>query len=320
VPPSKSQEIKAAASGYCRRNHLVEHRRPRTASLSSHKRRTWPAVNCTSAGCVGLGAWVSHAKEMRRAWQWVEVLDDAGCSAKDMRRPGVQEALRVLKAGEASALVVAKLDRLSRSMLDFTALMAKAQKQCWALDVRAVRAAAHRAAHQGGARDQVCERRPARSSTGRRGFRRPENPAPAVEGRFAAADPRGLECIRRPDHAGRGAVVCGHGPAGAAPDVVSAWTATALSPRIATSCEAPNPRGVPWTELAPDEEGPRERAFSVLPHGPRRLWLSGCPRVGSSSRLRSLRRSCRVPGPARLRCGSEGPPRCAPRRSHRAPD
>jgi DNA invertase Pin-like site-specific DNA recombinase len=41
----------------------------------------------------------------------------------------VQEALRALKAGEAKALVVAKFDRLSRSMLDFTALMATAQKQ-----------------------------------------------------------------------------------------------------------------------------------------------------------------------------------------------
>jgi len=69
----------------------------------------------------------------RRGWQLVEVLEDAGYSAKDMRRPGVQEALRVLNSGEASALVVAKLDRLSRSMLDFTALMAKAQKQNWAL-------------------------------------------------------------------------------------------------------------------------------------------------------------------------------------------
>ena len=69
----------------------------------------------------------------RRGWQLVEVIEDAGYSAKDMKRPGVQEALRVLEAGEASALVVAKLDRLSRSMLDFTALMAKAQKQSWAL-------------------------------------------------------------------------------------------------------------------------------------------------------------------------------------------
>src|SRR3954466_12192475 len=69
----------------------------------------------------------------RRGWQLVDVIEDAGFSAKDLKRPGVQEALSVLKSGDASALVVAKLDRLSRSMLDFTAVMATAQKQGWAL-------------------------------------------------------------------------------------------------------------------------------------------------------------------------------------------
>jgi DNA invertase Pin-like site-specific DNA recombinase len=69
----------------------------------------------------------------RRGWHLVEIIEDAGYSAKDMRRPGVQEALRALAARDASALVVGKLDRLSRSMIDFTALMAKAQKQGWAL-------------------------------------------------------------------------------------------------------------------------------------------------------------------------------------------
>jgi len=69
----------------------------------------------------------------RRGWHLIEVIEDAGFSAKDMKRPGVQEALRVLKEGDAKALVAAKLDRLSRSMLDFTGLMATAQKQGWAL-------------------------------------------------------------------------------------------------------------------------------------------------------------------------------------------
>ena len=41
----------------------------------------------------------------RRGWHLVEVIEDAGFSAKDMKRPGVQEALRVLEAGEATALV-----------------------------------------------------------------------------------------------------------------------------------------------------------------------------------------------------------------------
>jgi DNA invertase Pin-like site-specific DNA recombinase len=69
----------------------------------------------------------------RRGWQLVSVIEDAGYSAKDMRRPGVQEALQVLKAGRADALVVARLDRLSRSMLDFSRVMHVAQKQHSAL-------------------------------------------------------------------------------------------------------------------------------------------------------------------------------------------
>jgi len=69
----------------------------------------------------------------RRGWELVETIEDAGYSAKDLKRPGMQEALRALEAAEGKALVVAKLDRLSRSMLDFAALMATAQKQSWAL-------------------------------------------------------------------------------------------------------------------------------------------------------------------------------------------
>ena len=74
-----------------------------------------------------------EAECVRRGWQLLEVVEDAGFSAKDLKRPGIQEALRVLEEGDAKALVAAKLDRLSRSMIDFTALMATAQKQGWAL-------------------------------------------------------------------------------------------------------------------------------------------------------------------------------------------
>jgi DNA invertase Pin-like site-specific DNA recombinase len=69
----------------------------------------------------------------RRGWQLLDVIEDAGYSAKDLRRPGIQAALEVLRSGDAKALVAAKLDRLSGSMLDFTAVMATAQKQGWAL-------------------------------------------------------------------------------------------------------------------------------------------------------------------------------------------
>jgi DNA invertase Pin-like site-specific DNA recombinase len=69
----------------------------------------------------------------RRGWQLVQVIEDAGWSAKDLRRPGIRAALEVLESGDAKALVVAKLDRLSRSLLDFTKLITTAQKQSWAL-------------------------------------------------------------------------------------------------------------------------------------------------------------------------------------------
>jgi DNA invertase Pin-like site-specific DNA recombinase len=62
----------------------------------------------------------------------VEIAEDVG-SGKDLKRPGIRMALEMLASGGASALVVAKLDRLSRSMLDFARIMTTAQKQSWAL-------------------------------------------------------------------------------------------------------------------------------------------------------------------------------------------
>src|SRR4029077_14889240 len=69
----------------------------------------------------------------RRGWHLVEVIEDAGFSAKDMKRPGGQEALRGPAGGEAAALVGGKLDRAARAMIDFTALMSTALQQSWAL-------------------------------------------------------------------------------------------------------------------------------------------------------------------------------------------
>ena len=48
----------------------------------------------------------------------VEVIEDAGASAKTLRRDGLQRALALLEAGEADALLVVKLDRLTRSVVD----------------------------------------------------------------------------------------------------------------------------------------------------------------------------------------------------------
>ena len=57
-----------------------------------------------------------------------------GVSGKAMRnRPELKSALEALAKGEASALMVKKLDRLTRSVADFLTLLELSQRQGWAL-------------------------------------------------------------------------------------------------------------------------------------------------------------------------------------------
>jgi site-specific DNA recombinase len=53
----------------------------------------------------------------------VDVVVDAGASAKTLERPGLQRALAMLKRGDAEALLVVKLDRLTRSVRDLGLLV-----------------------------------------------------------------------------------------------------------------------------------------------------------------------------------------------------
>jgi DNA invertase Pin-like site-specific DNA recombinase len=69
----------------------------------------------------------------RRGWQLVELVEDAGSSAKDLKRPGIEEAPRVLESADPRALVAAKQIGRSRSLLDLATLIASAQKQGCAL-------------------------------------------------------------------------------------------------------------------------------------------------------------------------------------------
>ena len=72
----------------------------------------------------------------RRGWTLPTVYADKGASGGSIDgRPALQEALDALRTGHASVLVTAKLDRLSRSVLDFASLMARAEKEGWAIVV-----------------------------------------------------------------------------------------------------------------------------------------------------------------------------------------
>jgi DNA invertase Pin-like site-specific DNA recombinase len=94
-------------------------------------------VSTEEQGLSGAGLQAQRAAILaecdRRGWSLVEVIEDVGKSGKDLKRPGIRAALEILAAGQASALVVSKLDRISRSLIDFAGIMVIAQKQSWAL-------------------------------------------------------------------------------------------------------------------------------------------------------------------------------------------
>lgn len=58
---------------------------------------------------------------------------DEGLSAKTLDRPGLQRALEMLARGEAEALLVPKLDRLTRSVVDLGELIQRCNREGWAL-------------------------------------------------------------------------------------------------------------------------------------------------------------------------------------------
>ena len=53
----------------------------------------------------------------------IDIIVDAGVSAKSLDRPGIQEALARLDRGEAEGILISKLDRLSRSVGDWDYLI-----------------------------------------------------------------------------------------------------------------------------------------------------------------------------------------------------
>ena len=51
------------------------------------------------------------------------IIDDAPASAKTLKRPGIQAVLAMLRRGEAQGLLIAKIDRLTRSLRDWQQLL-----------------------------------------------------------------------------------------------------------------------------------------------------------------------------------------------------
>lgn len=111
-------------------------RKKRTADRSIVVAYTRVSTEEQAASGAGLDAQraLIDAEVARRGWTLLETYTDAGLSGKSINnRPALAAALAALESGQAGTLVVAKLDRLSRSLLDFAELMARAQRADWNL-------------------------------------------------------------------------------------------------------------------------------------------------------------------------------------------
>lgn len=73
------------------------------------------------------------AEASRRGWDLVRFYLDTASGKSLAGRDGLAQAIKVLEHGKADALVVAKLDRLSRSLLDFAGLMERSGRKGWSL-------------------------------------------------------------------------------------------------------------------------------------------------------------------------------------------
>ncbi len=68
-----------------------------------------------------------------RAWQFLAIHEDVESGRPSPSRPGLETPSGGVAAGEARALVVAKLDRLSRSVIDAAQTIEQAQREGWNL-------------------------------------------------------------------------------------------------------------------------------------------------------------------------------------------
>ena len=107
---------------------------PKTAEIRAISYRRVSTDEQADSG-LGLGAQAAAiAKTIdARGWTVTDELTDAGISGSTppSSRPALNQALQQLAAGDADALVVAKLDRATRSVADLCYLLDLADKQSW---------------------------------------------------------------------------------------------------------------------------------------------------------------------------------------------
>lgn len=85
---------------------------------------------------AGIEAQISYLQQEadRRGLELEIVSEGEGASGKSMgKRSALNDAMKRLDKGEASALIVSKLDRLTRSVADFLTILERSRKGNWSL-------------------------------------------------------------------------------------------------------------------------------------------------------------------------------------------
>ncbi|GAA2553732.1 recombinase family protein [Mycolicibacterium diernhoferi] len=95
-------------------------------------------VSTSEQAASGLGIEAQRATARvyadRKGLRIIEEFCDEGISAKNLKgRPGALAALDAVRSKRAAGLLVAKMDRLSRSVVDGASLMESARREGWAL-------------------------------------------------------------------------------------------------------------------------------------------------------------------------------------------
>jgi DNA invertase Pin-like site-specific DNA recombinase len=111
-------------------------RRQRRRSTTANGLVAYLRVSTDEQAQSGLGLDAQRATIIghvaRSGHELVDTFVDA-ISGRTMDRPGLAAALAEIEAGRARGLIVAKLDRLSRSLLDFAGLMERSRREGWSL-------------------------------------------------------------------------------------------------------------------------------------------------------------------------------------------
>ena len=203
-------------------------------------------VSTEEQGASGLGLEAHRsaitAECARRGWRLARIEEDASSGTR-LDRPGLTAAVEAVASAEVEEPIVAKLDRLSRSVAHFSTLLERFRSKGWGLvildlgidtttimgEAMATMAATFAQVERRlisqrtkeGAPGQARERRPARTSADDAAVCRQANSASPSSGRLPREDRGRPERGGRADRARRRAVVRGNCPPRLASDVVA---------------------------------------------------------------------------------------------------